>query len=92
MRKLFVGKVALALAALICSGAVSACGSAVFRTYYMDYKNCTSYYNDAMGNRVVTGYYNGTRFEGLTMHQDARGRWFYQDSWGNRVYKTNRCS
>lgn len=88
-------KAGLILVSILGCSIVSAgsCGgdcSSVYRTYYTD-AYCNSYYTDAMGNRVVEGRVDNSRFVGLPMHQDCNGRWFYQDSFGNRIYKSAHC-
>lgn len=86
-------KAALVVVSILGCSIVSACGGNscnVYRTYYTD-AYCNSYYTDTMGNRVVDGRVDNTRFVGLPMHQDCNGRWFYQDSFGNRIYKSGRC-
>lgn len=85
-------KLGLAAVALLASAAVSACQGpcGVYRTYYLD-NACRVVYFDAMGHRVVENRYSTDALVGLPLKQDCSGRWYYKDSFGNIIYKVNRC-
>ncbi len=88
----YLHKISLVL--LTCAAALTlgACAGSnpTFRNYYLD-GNCKTFYVDAFGNRVMEGNVRGHSLVGLPLHQDAMGRWFYQDSLGDRTYLVRHC-
>lgn len=92
MRNINLRKVVLGLTALVSIGVLTACSytNPVARSYYLD-RSCGVYYVDDMGNKVYSGKYDSGELTGLTLMQGADGRWYYQDAWGNRLYKSRWC-
>ena len=92
MRNVTLRKVVMGLATVASLGVLTACSytNPVARSYYLD-RNCDVYYVDQYGNHVTDGKYGRDDLTGLTLMQGSDGRWFYQDAWGNRIYKSRWC-
>jgi hypothetical protein len=88
-----LSKFSLAVLSVVSAGLLTACvggGTVPARTYQLN-PDCRYVYVDKFGDQVQGGKYVDIRFLGLPLKQDSTGHWYYQDSLGNRVYKSNHC-
>lgn len=92
MQKFTLRKALLVVVAVSSLGALTACtnSSPVYRNYYLD-RSCSVYYVNDHGEKVYGGKYNRDDMLPLEWQQGADGRWYRQDSWGNRLYKSKYC-
>ncbi len=91
MKYLMSKKLGVLLVSILGCALLSACttSNVPYRTYYLD-SSCHYYYTDSTG-RVVEARDMGISLVGLPLQRDAMGRWYYQDSYGNRIYRSARC-
>jgi hypothetical protein len=92
MKSLTRNKVGLILLSILAGAVLSACSNVnpPYRTFYMG-DHCRYYYTDSLGYKVYYTRPHSLSVRGHEVMRDSSGRWFYDDSFGNRIYEHRRC-